>query len=315
MKKLTKILSIATLAISPILASTSAVAEYPERPVKFVVPWPPGDLEDVITRIIAEEMSKQTGTPASVINKPGGGGIVGALDVAQARPDGQTIGSFVTDILTTHIHAGNAPYDQNTFEPIGIFLDYPFVIATKADSPYNNLEELAKYSQDHDISLGHFGYQALPTAITFKAAEQEGIRIASDSAFDENNCATLATGDADIINTTTQLILSCLKSGEVKLLTAMTEERLSIAPEIPTLAEQTGITQSLWNGLFVKKGTPAEVKEKVAEIAQAALKSDRITGLSNSTGAVIYWIGGSAAEERVARDFESSKGLLEFMNK
>lgn len=315
MKKLTKILSIATLLISPILAGTPAMAEYPDRPVKFIVPWPPGDLEDIITRMIAEEMSKQTGTPASVINKPGGGGIVGALDVARARPDGQTVGSFVADILTTQIHSGNAPYDQSTFEPVGIFLDYPFVIATKADAPYNNLEELAKYSQENDIALGHFGYQALPTAITFKAAAQQGIRIASDSAFDENNCSTLATGDADIINTTTQLILSCLKSGEVKLLTAITHERLSIAPEIPTLAEQTGITQTTWNGLFVKKGTPAEVKEKIAEIAQEALKSDRITGLSNSTGAGIYWIGGSAAEELVAQDFESSKKLLEFMNK
>ncbi|SEA12433.1 tripartite tricarboxylate transporter substrate binding protein [Marinobacterium iners] len=315
MKKLTKILSIATLAISPILASAPAIAEYPERPVKFIVPWPPGDLEDIITRMIAEEMTKQTGTPASVINKPGGGGIVGALDVAQARPDGQTIGSFVADILTTHIHSGNAPYDQTTFEPVGIFLDYPFVIATKADAPYNNLEELAKYSQANDVSLGHFGYQALPTALTFKAAKQEGIRIASDSAFDENNCSTLATGDADIINTTTQLILSCLKSGEVKLLTSITQERLSIAPEVATLAEQTGITQTLWNGLFVKKGTPTEVKEKVAEIAQAALKSDRIKGLSNTTGAGIYWIGDSAAEEMIAKDFESSKELLEFMNK
>lgn len=315
MKKLTKFLTVATLAISPLLASAPAMAEYPERPVKFVVPWPPGDLEDILTRMIAEEMSKETGTPASVINKPGGGGIVGALDVSQARPDGQTIGSFVADIVTTHIHSGNAPYDQSTFEPVGIFLDYPFVIAANADAPYNNLEELAKYSQDHDISLGHFGYQALPTAITFKAAEQQGIRIASDSAFDENNCATLATGDADIINTTTQLILACLKSGEAKILTSLTHDRLSIAPEVATLAEQAGITQTTWNGLFVKKGTPSEVKAKIAEIAQEALKSERVRELSESTGAGIYWIGGEEAEKLVAKDFESSKGLLDFMNK
>lgn len=315
MKKLTKLLSIATLAVSPLMFSATAVAEYPERPVKFIVPWPPGDLEDIITRMIAEEMTDVTGTPASVINKPGGGGIVGALDVSQARPDGQTVGSFVADILTTHIHSGNAPYSADTFEPVGIFLDYPFVLATKADAPYNNLQELADYSQKNDVSLGHFGYQALPTAITFKAAEMEGIKIASDSAFDVNNCATLATGDADIINTTTQLILSCLKSGEVKLLTSITRDRLSIAPEIPTLAEQTGITQTTWNGLFVKKGTSDEVKAKLAEIALAALKSDKVQDLSATTGAGIYWIEGDAAKEVVANDFESSKQLLEFMNK
>ncbi|RAU18915.1 tripartite tricarboxylate transporter substrate binding protein [Nitrincola tibetensis] len=315
MKKITKTLFIATLAISPLLASVSAVADYPKRPVNFVVPWPPGDLEDIVTRMIAEEMHKQTGVPASVVNKPGGGGIVGALDVSRARADGQMIGSFVADILTTHIHSGNAPYDQNTFEPVGIFLDYPFVIAANADAPYNNLAELAEYSKENNVSLGHFGYQALPTAITFQAAEQQGIRIASDAAFDENNCATLATGDATIINTTTQLILSCLKSGEVKILTSMTYERLSIAPEIATLAEQTGITQTTWNGLFVKAGTPDSVKEKIADIAQAALNSDRVRDLSNSTGAGIYWIGGSEAEELVAKDFENTKELLEYMNK
>lgn len=315
MKKITKFLTAATLSISPLLVSSPVVAEYPERPVKFVVPWPAGDLEDILTRMIAEEMSDETGTPASVVNKPGGGGIVGALDVAESRPNGQTIGSFVADILTTHIHSGNAPYDETVFEPIGIFLDYPFVIATSADAPYNNLEELAKYSQDNDVSLGHFGYQALPTAITFKAAVQEGIRIASDAAFDANNCTTLSTGDADIINTTTQQILSCLNSGEVKLLTSITKDRLSIAPDVATLAEQTGITQTTWNGLFVRTGTSEEIKNKIAEIAQEALKSDRVKELSESTGAGIYWIGGEEAEALVAKDFESSKGLLEFMNK
>lgn len=315
MKKITKTLFIAMLAISPILAVVPAVAEYPKRPVNFVVPWPPGDLEDIITRMIAEEMHKKTGVPASVINKPGGGGIVGALDVSRARPNGQMIGSFVADIVTTHIHSGNAPYDQNTFEPVGIFLDYPFVIAASADAPYNNLAELAEYSQNNNISLGHFGYQALPTAITFKAAEKLGIRIATDSAFDETNCATLATGDATIINTTTQLILSCLRSGEVKILVSMTQGRLSIAPNIATLAEQANITQTTWNGLFVRAGTPDAVKNKIAEIAMSALDSQRINELSNSTGANVYWIGGKEAEDLVARDFESSKELIEFMNK
>lgn len=315
MKNIKKILTAVSLAICPILISAPVIADYPNRPVKFIVPWPPGDLEDVVTRVIAEQMYKETGTAASVINKPGGGGIVGALDVAKARPNGLTIGSFVVDILTTHIHSGNAAYDQNTFEPVGIFIDYPFVIATNADSPYNNLEELAKYSQKNDISLGHFGYQAYPTAITFQAAEKMNIRIASDAAFDENTCATLATGDADIINTTTQLIMACLKSGEIKLLTVMTKDRLAIAPNVSTLAEQAGISQSLWNGLFVRKGTSQIIKNKIAEVAQIALKTDRVKKLAESTGAGIYWIGGKDAEELVKKDFETSKGLLEFMNR
>ncbi|MBN0988547.1 tripartite tricarboxylate transporter substrate binding protein [Amphritea pacifica] len=313
MKKIIKICTLAALATAPFMGSVADASDYPNRPVKFVVPWPPGDLEDILTRMIAEDMAKETGKPATVVNKPGGAGIVGASEVARARADGLTIGSFVIDILTTHLLSGNAPYDKDTFEPVGIFLDYPFVLATKADSRYNNIEELAEYSQTHDVSLGHFGYQALPTAVTFKAAAQEGIKFSSNAAFDLLDCSTLANGDADVINTTTQLILSCLQSGEVKLLASLTRSRLSIAPDVPTLNEQTGISQTTWNGLFVKKGTPEEVKQRIGEIAEKALSSDRVKEISNTTGAGIYWLGGKFAEEVVASDYEASKSLLEYM--
>lgn len=315
MKKILKACAIAAIMTTPLLSTIATAADYPNRPVKFVVPWPPGDLEDILTRMIAEDMSKETGKPASVVNKPGGAGIVGAANVARTRPDGLTIGSFVADILTTHLLSGNAPYQKDTFEPVGIFLDYPFVLATKADAPYNNIKELAAYSQKNAVSLGHFGYQALPTAITFKAAKQEGITFKSDAAFDANDCSTLANGDADVINTTTQLILACLKSGEVKLLASLTRERLSIAPDVATLNEQTGVPQTTWNGLFVKKGTPDAIKQRIAEIAKKALMTDRAKQISNTTGAGIFWIEGKDAEQVIKNDYEAAKELLSFMKK
>ena len=315
MKKMAKLMALAALVAAPLATPFATAADYPNRPVKFVVPWPPGDLEDVLTRVIAEEMASETGKPATVVNKPGAGGVVGASDVARSRPDGLTIGSFVADLVTTALMSGNAPYQRDTFEPVGIFLDYPFVLATKADSPYNNVAELAKYSQSNKVSLGHFGYQALPTAITYKAADVAGIKFSSDAAFDMNDCATLGNGDADVINTTTQLILSCLSSGEVKIIAALTRDRLSIAPDVETLAEQTGVTQTTWNGLFVKKGTPEKIKQKIAEIAQAALKREEAVNLSNNTGAGIYWIGGKDAEKVIADDYANAESLMQYINR
>lgn len=298
------------LFLSVALVSTASMADYPNRPVRFLVPWPAGDLEDILTRNIAEQMAKETKKPATVINKPGGGGVVGAAEVARSKPDGLLIGSFVADLLTTQLISGNAPFDTNTFEPIGIFLDYPFVLATKKDAPYNNIKELAAYSQNNKVSLGHFGYDALPTAISFKAAAQEGINFSSDAAFDVNDCSTLANGDADIINTTTQLILACLSTGEVKLIAAITRDRLTIAPDVPTLKEQTGISQTTWNGLFVKKGTPENIKNKIAAIAQRALQQDRVKELSKSTGAGIYWLGGADAQKQIEEDFSNAADLV-----
>ncbi|ENM5746120.1 tripartite tricarboxylate transporter substrate binding protein [Vibrio mimicus] len=312
MMKRTKLITAIALA-SIVAPMASIAADYPNRPVKYVVPWPPGDLEDVLTRLIAEEMSKETGKPATVVNKPGGAGIIGAAEVSRARPDGLTIGSFVADILTTHILSGNAPFDQTTFEPVGIFLDYPFVIAAKADAPYNNLKELADYSQNNNVSLAHFGYQALPTAITFKAADQIGLKFSSNAPFDAINCSTLANGDADVINTVTQTILSCLKSGEVKIIASITHDRLSISPNVATLKEQTGIAQTTWNGLFVKKGTPDNIKQVIADIAQKALQTDKVTALSESTGANVFWIGSKDAQKIIDNDFTSAKELLSYM--
>ncbi len=302
---------ILSILLTPMMANA---ADYPNRPVKYIVPWPPGDLEDILTRIIAEEMSKETGKPATVVNKPGGGGIIGASEVSRARNDGLTIGSFVADLLTTQILSGNAPFDQNTFDPVGIFLDYPFVIAVKADAPYNNMEELAEFSKSNPVSLAHFGYQALPTAITFKAADEIGLKFSSNAPFDSINCSTLANGDATVINTVTQTILSCLKSGDVKIIASITHERLSLSPNVPTLEEQTGIAQTTWNGLFVKKGTSQKIKNRIAEIAQAALATDRVAEISASTGASVFWIGGDEAQQVIADDYASAQGLLEYMN-
>ena len=303
-----------TVLLSTLLSPLAVnAAEYPSRPVKFVVPWPPGDVEDILTRLIAEKMAEETGKPATVVNKPGGAGIVGASEVARARADGLTIGSFVADLVTTQILSGNATFDKDTFEPVGIFLDYPFVIAAKADAPYNNMAELAEFSKNNPVSLAHFGYQALPTAITFKAADKVGLKFSSNAPFDAINCSTLANGDATVINTVTQTILSCLQSGEVKIIASMTHKRLSLSPDVPTLKEQTGVSQTTWNGLFVKKGTSEKIKMRIAEIAQMALATKRVEDISASTGASLFWMGAEESEKLIEADYASAQELIDYM--
>ena len=89
-----------TLSVAMATLGGMAAAEYPEKPVSFVVPFPPGDLEDVLTRMIAEDFQTEYGVSAAVVNKPGGGGgpFPGAIEVANAPADGYTIGSFVIGV-------------------------------------------------------------------------------------------------------------------------------------------------------------------------------------------------------------------------
>lgn len=289
--------------LSIAMASTAgmAFADYPEKPVTFIVPWPPGDLEDVLTRMMADEFQKRTGVPAAVVNQPGGSGVVGGVTVANANPDGYTVGSFTIDIPTILTQGADAQIAPDALEPVGVFLTYPFLVATSVDAPYSTMEEMIEYSKDNTVRLGHFGYGAAPTYLTMHGVQTMGGNFGAEAAFDEVNCATLANGDADVISTTAQLVLGCLD--DIKILATITEERIGLAPDAPTLTELVPeLTTTLWNGLFVPAGTPQDVKDLLEEVAMTVVNSPEAQGLRDTTGALIYWTDAETAAANIARD-------------
>ncbi len=286
-----------------VASATAALAEYPEKPVTFVVPWPPGDLEDVLTRMIADEFQAMYGVPAAVVNKPGGGGgpFPGAVEVATAPGDGYTIGSFVIGVPVIGPDIGIPELNPNPFDPIGIFLTYPFVIASSKDAPFSNWEELVEHGKENDVALGHFGSVLPPTQVTFAAAVSSGFDFASEAAFDALDCNTLASGDVDVINTTLQLVLPCLD--QVNVLASIGGERISLVPDTPTIVEiNPDLPLALWNGLFVHKDTPPEAREKITAAAQKALQSDTAKQLAEETGALIYWQDPDASNAQIEQD-------------
>lgn len=279
-----------------------AIAEYPTGPVQFVVPWPPGDFEDVLTRMIAADFEKATGASASVVNKPGGGDgpFPGALEVLNGPTDGSMVGSFVigVPVVGPNIDIG---MEEDSFTPVGIFLTYPFVLAAAGDAPYDDMATLATHAQENDVVLGHFGAGLTPTRASMAAATSMDFEFADDAAFDLLDCNTLSSGDADVINTTLALIEPCLS--DIKILANIGKEPIAKLAGVKTLAEQAGINDlELWNGLFVKKGTSQEVIDTLAEIASATMAGDEALQLMEETGARVYWQGMEESQERIAAD-------------
>ena len=292
----------------------SAAAEFPNQPVSFVVPWPPGDLEDVLTRLIADAMQEEYGVAASVLNRPGGGGgpFPGAVDVAMAAPDGYTVGSFVLDVPLIGHEIGIPALTPPVFEPIGIFLNYPFVIAAAADAPYSTMQELAEYAQENEVSLGHFGIVATPTQVSFALAAQMGFEWADDAAFDALDCNTLASGDADVINTTLQLVLPCLD--DLTILTSITDERITLTPDVPTVGELAPeLALTTWNGLFVHRDVPQEARERIAAVAERVVLGERAQEIAADTGAEVFWQDAEAATARIAHDMETLARIAEHL--
>jgi tripartite-type tricarboxylate transporter receptor subunit TctC len=290
-----------------------ALAEYPDKPVSFVVPFPPGDLEDVLTRMIAEDFEAEYGVAAAVVNRPSDGGpFPGAATVAAAPADGYTIGSFVVDVPVVGPEVGVPGLNPDPFEPLGIFLTYPFVIAAGVDKPFATMEELAAHSAEEPQVLGHFGAFLLPTQATFAAAKEMGFEWGAEASSAALDCNSLASGDFDVINTTIQQILPCLDS--VNILATITERPIGIAPNAPTLASiAPNLDISLWNGLFVHKDTPADVREKIIAVARETMASDRAMELAEQTGAIVYWMDAEEAAARIASDIEVSGAINEMI--
>ena len=297
---------VAVAAALSMLSAGAAFAEYPEKPVSFIVPWPPGDLEDVLTRMIAEDFQKEYGVAAAVVNKPGGGGgpFPGAIEVANAPADGYTIGSFVIGVPVVGHKIGIPELAPEKFDPLGIFLTYPFVLAAAGDAPFSTMEEMAEHAKSNELALGHFGAPLIPTRVSLAYAKTAGFEWGSEAAFDALDCNTLASGDADVINSTLQLILPCLDS--VKVLASMTGERIPLTPNAPTMGEvNADLGLSLWNGLFVAKDTPQDVRDKIIAVAKKTVMSERAQNLAAETGAGIYWQDAAASAKQIMADGEA----------
>ena len=309
-----RILATVMLCMFSLIVTNPVRADYPTGPVQFIVPWPPGDFEDILTRMIAKNMQEATGVSASVVNRPGGGDgpFPGALEVLEAPSDGSVVGSFVigVPVVGPKIDIGIA---EDSFVPVGIFLTYPFVLAASGDAPFRNMAELAAHAKGNDVVLGHFGAGLTPTQASFAAAAKMGFSFADDSAFDMLDCNTLSSGDADVINTTLALIEPCL--GEINVLANIGSEPIGKLPGVQTLAAQADINDlELWNGLFVTKGTPQDVIDKLAEISEATMASDEAQQLMKETGARVYWQGMAESMARIDEDRRKAAEIAAMIN-
>lgn len=276
-------------------------ADYPNGPVKFIVPWYPGDFESVLTEIIAENWKNETGMKATVLNRfKGNVPWDGVLEVLNAPADGSVIGSFLGGIQQFG-PLMDIGIEKDSFEPIGIFLTYPFVLATLDKNPYKNLKELSEHAKSNNVVFGHLGSGLVPTKSTLAAAKKLGFEFSNVIETGFLDCDTLTSGEADVINTTFVLIESCLD--QINILASIGEKRINKIPNVETISEQTGINNiEMWNGLFVKKGTPQEIKDKIEKIAKKAILDEVAQELMKMTGARVYWQGQNSSKERLEAD-------------
>ena len=254
-----------------LLAATgpAAAQSWPTRPVKLVVPFPPGGPLDTIGRAIAQKLTEDWHESVIVENKAGAGGNIGADFVAKSAPDGYTVvmGALSTHAVNPSLYA-KMPYDaQKDFAPITLVAITPNVLVVNPSLPVHSVKELIAYAKAHpgklsfgSGSIGSAGHLAgelfkVDTGVDMVHVPYKGAAPAMQA---------LLAGDTQLMFDNLASSMAQVKAGKLRALAVTTAQRSSFAPDLPTLAEAgvPGFDISTWFGLLAPAGTPPAVIEK-----------------------------------------------------
>jgi len=260
------------------LVSLAAGAVYPEKPVKLVIPFPPGGSNDVVGRYIAAELSRRLDKAVVVENVGGAGGLIGTGMVAEAPPDGYTL-LLISVAFAFNPALYKTPYDPATaFAPVAMLGSGPVVIAINPKVPANSLRELIAMAKDKPgqlnyASAGVGSFQHLAAELFKKEAAVDIVHV----PFKGGGPAMM-----DVIAGNTQVAVGSLaqmvpqiKGGRLKALAVGSRERIPAIPDVPTLAEAglPGYEATNWWGVVVPAGTPRPVIERLHKELNAVIVS------------------------------------------
>jgi tripartite-type tricarboxylate transporter receptor subunit TctC len=280
MKKLLLVLT----AICPFAHSPDSAAEdnWPNRPIRLIVPFAAGGNTDTVARLAADFMQKELGTSIVVENRGGAGGIIGADVVAKAAADGYTLCVCSIGAITIAPSTEKLPYDPlRDLVPISLLNTNPLVLLVHPSVKANSVQELvallhAEPNRLNYSSSGIGGLQYFSTEL-FKFKTGTQITHVPYRGGAPGTMAVIA-GEVQIVFANMSDAVGQLDSGKVRPLAVTTMKRSPAAPNVPTLDEQgvAGYSTESWNGLFAPKGTPRAIVNRLAGIAAAMARDEAI---------------------------------------
>jgi tripartite-type tricarboxylate transporter receptor subunit TctC len=282
----------------PILAS--AQGNYPSKPITLVVPFPPGGPTDVVARLIGDRLGKALKQPVLVENRPGANANIGTAFVAKAAADGYTILYNTSSIVMSPALYHSLPYDLNRdFVAVATTAVVPLALVINNDLPVHSVKEFIDYAKAHPgkLSYGSAGSGSPTHLAALQFAQAAGIE-ATHVPYKGTAPADidLAAGQLQFMTDTINTIASFVKGKRVRMLAVLTPKRVSLYPDVPTLAESgfPGFDVQAWQGLLVPTGTPARVVEMLNAETNRILKSKDVLDALAVQGAEP--LGGTARE-------------------
>ena len=284
-----QIIGLAAAAMSlPALAQTSS---FPQRPVRIVVPYTTGGSNDVIARLLAQQLQETWGQPVVVENKPGAAGNIGASDIAKSAPDGHSL--LLTNINIVSMNPGliaNMPFDpQKDFAPISLLGTTALALVVHPSVQANNVRELIDLARKGPGRLNYAssgnGSPQHMSAEMFKAMTKTSLthipyRGAAPAVND------LLAGQVQVTVGVVNQLIPHIRAGKLKALGVTTRKRLAQMPDVPTLDEAgvPGYESEIWLGLAAPAGTPPAIIEQINQAIRKAMASADVIGKLQAQG-------------------------------
>lgn len=277
------------------LVSASVLADYPERSIELIVAYSAGGGTDVAARTLVPYLEKHLDGDITVINRPGAGGEVGFSALANAEPDGYTIGFINTPNVFTIPIERDTRYELSDLYPIANVIDDPAGISVHPESPFQSFEDLVEYAKAHpgEINYGTSGVGG-DDHLTALALEQlagiEMTHVPFPGAADVRQALMGGHIDLGIINVSE--VASAAKAGQVRQLVQGGEERWEKASDVPTFKELGyDLTMGSARGLAAPAGVPEEIIEKISQAAQAALEEQEFRTAADEQSLPLSYLG------------------------
>ena len=258
-----------------------AQAAWPERPVRWIVGYPPGGASDTFARLIAAQMSPRLGQNVVVENRPGGGAVVASEAVARAPADGYTWMHVDNGILVYNPALyGRLPYDPDRdFAGIGFIGLFPLYVVVRPDSPWTDFAALLAASRSRAPTYGTPAV-ASPHHLAMELLKRRSGMAAEHVPYRGGPAAMqdLLAGNVDVVVIDTATGTPFIRDNKVRTLVALTESRTRLAPAVPTAREVGHDAVAYgWQGMSVPSGTPAPVVARVSAEMMRAMQSDAVT--------------------------------------
>jgi tripartite-type tricarboxylate transporter receptor subunit TctC len=309
-------IALLTILLSALVLNTAAAQSYPNKPIKLVVPFPPGGLIDNAARLISPALSKELGQAIVIENKSGAGGNLGAAEVAKAAPDGYTLLMASAPLSISPVLYKTLPYNPASIEPIAIFGQLPNVLLVNPESGINTVADLVKRAK---ASPGKLNYASngngtslnLSAEMLKSQAEIFVLHIPyRGSSF--ANVAVIAK-EVDFMFDNLPPALGLINGGKLKPLAVTSAERNPALPNVPTMVESgfPNFLVTAWFGIAAPKGIPDAVSQRLQASIQKIVAQKDVAESIARLGASVTFMNAQQANQFMTADTQRWRKVIE----